>query len=300
MKIVVTGASGFIGRRIVSRLQSSGHEVVTLGRSRNASYVWDAVRDPAPVEAFEGSAAVIHLAGEPVAQRWNQEVKWRIRESRIVGTKHVVEAIGKAHARPSVLVSSSAIGYYGDTGETLVDESAGAGSGFLAEVARGWEHEAMRAESFGIRVSRIRTGLVFGRGGGAFEEMLVPFRLGAGGQLASGQQWMSWIHIDDFIELLMFTLENPRMGGPVNGTSPAPVKNSEFTRALSGLLHRPAVLPIPKFALRLRFGEAAGHMVESSRVFPKKAMSCGFEFRFPEIVGAMQDLLAADEPHRRS
>jgi uncharacterized protein (TIGR01777 family) len=243
---------------------------------------------------------VVHLLGEPVAQRWNPAVKRRLVDSRVLGTANLVAALAQIAKPPDVLVAASAIGYYGDTGENAVTEDSPPGSGFLAETCVRWEAESAAAERLGIRVVRLRIGIVLGRGGGALAEMLVPFRMGAGGHLASGQQWMSWIHLDDLLRLISASLANAAYRGPVNATSPNPVRNLEFTHALGHVLHRPAVLPIPKFALRLRFGEAAGEMVASSRVLPAVASRLGFSFRFPDVRSALADAAGAHAGHPQS
>ncbi len=291
MIVAITGASGFIGRRLIERLRSEGHTVRTLGRSTGADYHWDALRSPAPAAAFEGADAVVHLAGEPIAQRWNAEIKRRIVDSRVTGTRNLVAGIAQSAARPQVLVSASAIGYYGDRGDSAVDESAPPARGFLPDVTRGWEDEAERATAEGVRVVRPRIGIVLGTEGGALAQMLTPFKLGVGGPLGSGRQWMSWIHLDDLIGILLFGIGNTRLAGAVNATSPNPVRNSEFTRALGAALHRPAFMPVPEFALRLRFGEVAPHLVESSRVLPQAALCAGFAFRYPEIEPALRNLV---------
>jgi len=292
MIVAITGASGFIGKRLIGRLSAAGHSVRTIGRSKTANFSWDARDAEAPAAAFEGAGAVIHLAGEPISQRWNAEVKRRIFDSRVAGTRNLVAGITRASARPEVLVSASAIGYYGDTGETAVDESAPPANDFLASVTRGWEEEAERAAASGVRVARLRIGIVMGREGGALAQMLPPFRLGAGGPLGSGRQWMSWIHVDDLVELMLFAITNAGVSGAVNATSPNPVRNAEFTRALGAALRRPAILPVPEFLLRLRFGELGPHLVESSRVVPAAALRAGFTFRYSEIEAALRNLLA--------
>jgi uncharacterized protein len=290
--VTITGASGFIGRRLVERLRHAGHLVRTLGRSTLADFTWDALSSAAPLAAFEGADAVVHLAGEPIAQRWNAAVKKRILDSRVTGTRNLVEGIAQAEHKPGVLVSASAIGYYGDTGETPVDETAPLALDFLAAVTRGWEEEAERAEMFGVRVVRVRIGIVLGKEGGALAQMLPAFRLGAGGPLGSGRQWMSWIHVDDLISLFLFAIDNAQLSGPANATSPNPVRNSDFTRTLGEVLHRPTFMPVPEFLLHLRFGEVAPHLVESSRVLPAAATRAGFVFQYPEVLPALRSLLA--------
>jgi uncharacterized protein (TIGR01777 family) len=248
------------------------------------------MKDEAPVDSLAGTDAVIHLAGEPVAQRWNADVKRRIRKSRSTGTRHLVQAIGKLDRPPRVLVSASASGYYGDRGEEVLTETSAAGSDFLAEICQEWEREAGAVEALGVRVAIIRTGLVLGKDGGALKQMLTPFRLGVGGRLGSGQQWMPWIHVDDLIEMFVFALDSG-VTGPLNGAAPQPIRNVEFTAELARTLHRPAIFPVPRFALNLMFGEMAGIVFASQRMVPKAAEVAGFRFKFVELRAAFVDLL---------
>jgi uncharacterized protein (TIGR01777 family) len=274
MNIAITGASGFIGRHLMKSLAQAGHSVCAL--SRHAP----------PAE----SDVVIHLAGEPVAQRWTPAAKQRIRESRIAGTRDLVDALGRLPRRPEALICASAIGYYGSRGDEILTESSAPGNGFLPEVCKAWEKEAQAAESFGIRVVRMRTGLVLAAGGGALQRMLPPFRMGVGGRLGSGRQWMSWIHLEDLTAMFQFTVES-QVRGPLNGVAPQPATNSEFTRELARMLRRPAVFPVPEFALRLLFGEMADVLLASQRVVPAAAQAAGFRFRFPQLSPALEDLL---------
>ena len=274
MNIAITGASGFIGRHLMKSLAQAGHSVCAL--SRHAP----------PVE----SDVVIHLAGEPVAQRWTPEAKQRIRESRIAGTRDLVDALGRLPRRPEALICASAIGYYGSRGDEILTEFSAPGSGFLPEVCVAWEKEAQEAEAFGIRVVRVRTGLVLAAGGGALQRMLPPFRMGVGGRLGSGRQWMSWIHLEDLTAMFQFAVES-QVRGPLNGVAPHPVANSEFTRELARMLRRPAVFPVPEFALRLLFGEMADVLLASQRVVPAAAQAAGFRFRFPQLAQALAALL---------
>jgi uncharacterized protein len=297
MNVTVTGASGFLGTRLLDRLLRDGHSLHILGRKRKQGLPaavkfssWDAVHAEAPLESLAGADAVIHLAGEPVAQRWNADVKRRIRESRSTGTRHLVRAIGKLSRRPRVLISASASGYYGDRGEEVLTESSPAGHDFLAEICKEWEREARTAEIFGVRVAIVRIGLVLGKDGGALKQMLTPFRLGVGGRLGSGRQWMPWIHIDDLIEMFVFALDRT-VSGPLNGAAPQPVRNAQFTAALARTIHRPAIFPVPRFALKLMFGEMAEIVFASQRMFPKVAEAAGFQFKFVELEAALADLL---------
>jgi uncharacterized protein (TIGR01777 family) len=274
MNITITGASGFIGRRLMKSLAKAGHSVRAL--SRHAQ----------PVECD----VVIQLAGEPVAQRWTAEAKRRIRESRVAGTRNLVEALATLTHRPEVLICASAIGYYGSRGDEILTESSSPGSGFLPEVCVAWEREAQAAEAFGMRVVRVRTGLVLAAGGGALVRMLPPFRMGVGGRLGSGQQWMSWIHLEDLVGLFQFAVER-QVRGPLNAVAPHPVTNSDFTRELARALRRPALFPVPGFALRLLFGEMAEVLLASQRVTPAAAEAAGFRFRFPQLAPALEGLL---------
>lgn len=297
MNITITGASGFLGTRLLDRLLLDGHSLHALGRKQNPEFgvevkfsPWDAMKEDPPLESLTGADAVIHLAGEPVAQRWNADVKRRIRESRSGGTRNLVRTIGKLDRRPRVLVSASASGYYGDRGEDVLTESSASGSDFLAEVCREWERDARAAEAFGVRVVMVRTGLALGKEGGALKQILTPFRLGLGGRLGSGKQWMPWIHIDDLIELFIFALEN-RVSGPLNGSAPRPVRNAEFTTALARTIHRPAIFTVPRFALNQIYGEMAQIVFASQRMVPQAAEAAGFGFRFGELTAALADLL---------
>ena len=302
MNVVISGASGFIGRRLLKTLTQRGHTLRVLSRHAGTNLpagvsmsVWDPMKGLAPADALSGADAVIHLAGEPVAQRWSAEVKRRIRESRVTGTRNLVEAMARLDAKPA-LISASASGFYGSRGDAPLDESSAPGPGFLAEVCVEWEREAFAAQNFGARVAAIRTGLALDAHGGALERMLPPFRLGIGGRLGDGKQWMPWIHLDDLAGIYTFALENP-VSGPFNGAAPNPVTNSDFTRTLSKVLGRPAIFPVPKVALGVLFGEMAEVLFDSQRVLPKQTEAAGYHFRFPELGAALKDLLATDK-HR--
>jgi uncharacterized protein (TIGR01777 family) len=298
MKCIVSGGTGFIGRRIVDRLLADRHYVGvwsrTPGREKRtgvASFSWDPLQNDPPEESLRTMDAVIHLAGEPVAQRWNTEVKRRIRDSRVLGTRRLVDVIARVPHKPKVLVCASAIGIYGDRGDEILTESSKPGSGFLADVCRAWEAEADRAAYFGLRVVKLRIGFVLGADGGALAQMIPAFRAFLGGRLGSGRQWMPWIHADDVAELFVHAAENEAISGVWNATSPNPVTNSVFTRELASTLHRPALLPVPPIALRLAFGELAQHMLDSARVVPESALKAGFRFRYPDLAPALRNLL---------
>jgi uncharacterized protein (TIGR01777 family) len=239
---------------------------------------------------------VFHLAGESVAAgRWTKKRKARIRDSRVFGTRHLIEALSQlpASERPRVLVSASAVGYYGSRGEETLTEESPPGDDFLADVCREWEHEAARAADLGIRTAMLRIGIVLGPGGGALQKMLPPFRFGVGGRLGAGRQWMPWIHVDDLAALFLHVAKTDTIRGPVNAVAPEPVRNRDFTKTLAKVLHRPAVLPAPYFGLRLLFGEFAQVLFASQKVEPRVAMATGFLYRYPRLEEALR---AAIEP----
>lgn len=278
MNVAITGASGFIGRAVAENLQSSGHIV-------RAVYLRDALQP----DALAGVNAVVHLAGEPVAQRWTAHARDRILRSRVEGTRALVAAM--RGNPPQVLISASAVGYYGSRGDEILMESAPAADDFLGRVAAAWEEEAQAAEPLGVRVARIRIGMVLGKNGGALARMLPPFRMGVGGRLGNGRQWMSWIHIDDLIALIAFLMKESTVRGVFNATSPYPVTNREFTRALAEAVHRPAILPVPAFALRFVFGEMASVLLASQRAVPDAAQRAGFVFENPDIFAALAQIV---------
>ena len=285
MKIGITGATGFIGSRVAARCGSHGHEII--GFSRRPAAGARLFRPDAPPN-LDGLDAIVNLAGEPVLGLWTAEKKRRIRESRVLGTRRIVEAIEAMAERPRVLVNASAIGFYGDTGETLVDESSPGGDGFLAGVCREWEGEAGRAESSGVRVVFVRIGFVLGRGG-ALKLIRPVFKMGLGGKLGSGRQWMSGVHVDDVAGIIVWALENETVGGPVNAVMPAPCRNSDFTRELARCVGRPAIFPVPAFALRLALGELSRAMLDSARVAPRIASKGGYTYRFATLPVALAD-----------
>lgn len=283
MNVAITGASGLIGTRLKHRLSEAGNTVQPVSRSAGDS----------ELAGILGAAdAVVHLAGEPVAQRWTESAKKRIYDSRVDGTRALVEALSKQSPRPRVLVSASAIGYYGSRGDQVLTETSSPGSDFLANVVIAWEQAAQSADILGIRVVQMRFGMVLGRGG-ALAKLLPPFRYGVGGRLGSGRQWMSWIHIEDAVNLILFALTYPAVHGPVNATAPHPVTNDEFTNRLAMALHRPTLFPVPAFALKLALGEMSGVLLASQRVIPAVAKSAGFRFQFPDLSKALENLLAA-------
>jgi uncharacterized protein (TIGR01777 family) len=297
VKITISGASGLIGRRLLKSLAAEGHSLHVLSRHAGTNLPggvklssWDPARAEPPSDSLRDADAVIHLAGEPVAQRWNDDVKRRIRESRVAGTSNLVQALAKLPTRPKTLVCASAVGYYGSRGDETLTESSAPGSDYLAGVCQAWEKAAQDAESLGMRVVRVRTGLVLDARAGALPRMLPPFKLGIGGKIASGRQWTSWIHIEDLAGIFHLALTAP-VQGPVNGVSPNPVTNADFTRALASAVKRPAIFPVPAIGLRLLFGEMAEVLLASQRALPKAAEAAGYRFRFSNVGAALADLL---------
>ena len=297
MVITLTGSTGFIGRKLLEHYPCDKHSLIALSRKDPGfdpliHFVpWNSAKELPGTETLDRAEAVIHLAGEPVAQRWNDDVKRRIRESRVIGTRNLVDGIARTRHKPPVLICASAIGYYGDRGEELLDEGSAAGSGFLPQVCVEWEREADRAEQFGVRVVKLRIGIVLGKGGGALAAMLPPFKMGVGGKLGSGRQWMSWIHVDDLVRMIAFAIDNPDVRGPLNGVAPNAVRNSDFTHALGSALGRPAILPMPAFAAKMVLGEMAEVVLGSARVSPKAAVDAGFGFDHPDLTAALRSVV---------
>lgn len=293
MRVAITGASGFVGRALRSALEDAGHEGIPVRRDDSGALRWSTDRGFDPPDALSGYDAVVHLAGENIAGgRWNDARKASIRASRVEGTRRVVDALAAADPRPSVFVSMSAVGYYGARGAIELDESSTAGEGFLAEVCKEWEQEARAAESLdGLRVARLRLGTVLGDGG-ALAKMLPAFKMGVGGRLGQGDQYMSWIHIHDVVGAILYALTHDDCSGPLNLTAPEPATNAEFTRALGEVLRRPTVLPVPKFALKVAFGEMAEHLLlTGQRVVPKRLLETGYTFKHPDLRAALQDAI---------
>jgi len=280
MKVVITGGSGFIGRAIAERLRAGGHSLTAVS-----------LRTPPGRAVFAGCEAVVHLAGEPVAQRWTAAAKERIVNSRVQGTRTLVAALRPQP--PAVLISASAIGYYGSRGDEILTEDSPPGSGFLVQVAVAWEQEARAADEFGVRVVTPRIGVVLGRGGGALPKMALPFRFGVGGRLGDGKQWTSWIHLDDLVSLVEFSIATPSICGAVNAVAPNPVTNATLTQTLAAALHRPAIFPVPPVALKLILGEMSQVLLASQRVIPQAAQRAGFQFRFTEVGEALRQIFAA-------
>ena len=296
MNITISGASGLVGRHLLRVLGDAGHTLHVLSRRGVTNLpsgvkltVWDPKSLP-PIASLENAGAVIHLSGEPVAQRWTTETKRRIRESRVESTERLVETISKLPRKPACLVCASAVGYYGSRGDEILEESSAPGSGFLPDVCLAWEKAAQAASGLGVRVTSLRIGVVLDKRGGALGRLLAPFRAGLGGRLGSGRQWMSWIHAGDLAELFRFVLDGT-VQGAVNGVAPFPVSNAEFTQELARVLKRPALLPVPGFLLKAVLGDMAEILLASQRVAPRAAESTGFRFRFPQLGAALAELL---------
>jgi uncharacterized protein (TIGR01777 family) len=300
VKVLVTGASGFIGSSLCDSLLIRGDTVVGLtrdpsrARSTNPSvtwHPWEPTLERPPEAAFEGVDGVIHLLGEKINQRWTDEAKERIMESRRVGTHNLVGTISALQHKPRVLVSQSAIGYYGNRGEAIVDESSDPGDSFDAEVVREWEKSAREVEPTGVRLAIVRTGHVLDPRGGFLGPQLTPFKLGVGGPLAGGSQYVSWIHVEDEVGILLWALDNEKVSGVVNATAPHPVTNKVFSKALGKALGRPAVIPVPGLTVDLMYGKEFGQVLRGGqRVMPRRALDLGYEFRHSDVNEALKDL----------
>jgi uncharacterized protein (TIGR01777 family) len=291
MKIGITGITGLIGRRVAALAQERGHEVIGFSRHpRQGGPEWRRL-SMVEVPDVSGCDAILNLAGESVIGLWTPGKQRMIRYSRVLITRKIVTAIQAAREPPRVLVSGSAIGFYGNRRDAVTDERARQGIGFLPDVCEAWDREALRAVATGTRVTLLRTGIVLAREGGALAAMLPIFRLGLGGRLGNGRQWISWIHIEDEAALTLAALENEAFHGPVNATAPNPVRNADFTRALADALVRPAFFAVPSPLLRLAAGGFAAELIESRRIIPAAAAKAGFAFRFPTLDEALQDLL---------
>lgn len=334
MRIAITGATGLIGRRVVTALRERGDDVTVLSRDPGRASAqlekstrstgapgktsgepgditgthgattgaldaqgWEPTLETAPAQALAGRDAIVHLAGENIAQRWSAAAKQAIRDSRVTGTRQLVQGIGElAEAeRPRVLVSGSAIGYYGAHGDEPIDEDVPAGSDFLAQTCQAWEAEADAAAGrHGVRVVKVRTGVVLDREGGALAKMLPPFKLGVGGPVAGGRQYISWVHPQDLVGIVLAAIDDARWQGAINATAPQPQRNSDFSKALGRELHRPSLLPVPAVGLKLMYGEMAKIVTTGARVLPAKALVLGYEFHYPELEGALRATLGGD------
>jgi uncharacterized protein (TIGR01777 family) len=283
MRVTVTGGTGRIGSLLVEQLEQRGDDVTVLSRSKG----WDVMDGPPPSEALAGRDAVVHLAGEDIAQRWTDDSLKRIKDSREIGTRNLVDGIIAADPRPKALISSSAVGYYGHRPDRI-DEDAPPGDDVLADICKAWEREAERAP---VRVARIRTGVVLDRHGGALQKMLLPFRFGVGGPVAGGRQPFPWIHVEDVVGIYLAAIDDERWSGPFNATAPEPVSNREFSKALGRALHRPAIAPVPAFAIRALYGGMAKLVVEGQNAIPRRASELGYTFRHPDLDEALASAL---------
>jgi uncharacterized protein (TIGR01777 family) len=303
MRILVSGSTGFLGTALVETLEVQGHAIARLVRPGTArmnaaggraqsDVAWDPVAGQFDAAGAEGAEALIHLAGASIAEgRWNASRKELLRTSRIDATRHLIGAIAKLQRPPRVIVAASAIGYYGNRGDETLTEASAPGSGFLAPLCREWEAEAARAAEFGARVVNLRFGIILAAHGGALQRMVLPFKLGAGGRLGNGRQWMSWLTLPEVISIIQFALGNSGLAGPVNTVTPNPVRNSEFTAVLARTLHRPALFPAPAFALRLALGEMADALLlVSQRVTPSKLMDSRYSFLQPSLASALAEV----------
>jgi uncharacterized protein (TIGR01777 family) len=301
MKVIVTGATGLVGRALIRSLLADGQQVTRLVRGEAQGFRapgttavhWEPDSGVIDAKELEGHDAAVHLAGESIADgRWDEEKKRRIRESRVKGTRLIAETLAGLNEKPKTLVSASATGFYGDRGDEILREESASGEGFLSEVCREWEKATLAASQAGIRVTHVRIGVVLSAEGGALDKMLKPFKLGLGGRVGSGRQYMSWITLDDLIAVIKRALTDESLRGPVNAVAPNPVTNEEFTKALGRVLGRPTFMSVPAFAARLAFGEMADALLLSgARVEPARLKDAGFEFKQPEIEGALRQVL---------
>ncbi len=300
MKIIVTGSTGLVGRALVRSLLSDGHAVTRLVRGESQTFSapgtsavrWDPERGTIDAAALEGHDGAVLLAGESVAVgRWTDEKKRRIRESRVKGTRLIAETLAGLKEKPRVLVSASATGFYGDRGAEILREESASGGDFLAEVCREWEKATLPASQAGVRVVHLRIGIVLSGEGGALQKMLTPFKMGVGGRIGSGRQYMSWIALEDLVGAIRHALAEESLRGPVNAVAPRPVTNEEFTGTLGRVLGRPTFLPVPAFALRLAFGEMADVLLGGQRVEPSRLKESGYQFKHPELEGALRAAL---------
>ena len=290
MKVTVTGATGNVGRSLVEKLKAEGHEVTSLSRRAGPGVVqWAQPKEePPPPEAIEGQDAIVHLLGERIDQRWNDEVKQELRDSRVLSTRQVVEGVKAAEQRPKVLLSQSASGYYGDRGDEELTESSQAGDDFLADLVVEWEAEANKAQDLGVRVATTRTGVVLSPEGGALEKMLPFFKAGVGGPVAGGDQYVPWVHLDDVTGAMVAVLEDDAATGPVNLSAPSPATNKELSKALGRVLKRPAFAPVPGFAVKVLYGEMAHIVITGQRMLPARLEELGYDFAEPELESALR------------
>ena len=301
MRVVVSGASGLIGARLCAALRARGDDVVQCSRdARDGAVRWDPSREPAPAAALAGADAVVHLAGANIAQRWTARAREEIRSSRADGTANLVSGIRAADPHPRVLVCANAVGYYGNRGPEPLTETSAAGSDWLAQVCVEWERAALAAADLGLRVCVLRTGVVLDAHGGALAKMLPPFKLGVGGPVAGGHQYVAWIHADDLVALYLAALDDPRFDGPINAVAPQAVQNVTLSKALGRALHRPALIPVPAAGMRLLFGRMASVVTDSQNASPARALELGFRFAHPELDEALTDTLSGPLSSRSS
>jgi uncharacterized protein (TIGR01777 family) len=303
MRILVAGSTGFLGMSLIAALEREGHTIARLVRPetlrRRPNVVsgqvvaWDPVAGEFDANAAEGADALVHLTGASIANgRWNATRKNLLRSSRIEATGHLIGALAKLQRPPRVIVASSAIGYYGNRGDETLTEMSAPGNDFLSRLCQAWEAETARGTEFGARVTSLRLGIILAAHGGALPRMLTPFKLGVGGRISTGRQWMSWLTLEEAVRMMQFALTNGKLAGPVNAVSPNPVRNSEFARILAKTLHRPALFHVPAFALRLALGEMADALLlASQRVMPSKLVNAGYQFLHPELAEALRKVL---------
>ncbi|BCL37012.1 TIGR01777 family oxidoreductase [Nostoc sp. MS1] len=305
MKVAITGATGFVGTRLIQRLHKEGHQIIILTRNLTSAkrnfpaqtyanveiVAYTPTTSGAWQDVIAGCDGVVNLAGEPIAEtRWTPEQKREILNSRQLGTQKIVEAIAKANPKPTVLVNASAIGYYGTSETTTFDESSASGRDFLAKVCQAWEAEAQKVKESGVRLVILRLGIVLGLGG-ALGKMITPFKLYAGGPIGSGRQWFSWIHIDDLVNLIVQALTNPQLEGVYNATAPNPVRMNDLSQTMGQVMNRPSWLPVPAFALEALLGDGAIVVLEGQQVLPKRALEAGIKYEYPNLQPALQEIL---------
>ena len=293
---LITGGTGFVGSFLIDQLENAvvtSRRAAPKDRNPDVQYLqWDYLHGKPDLDGVGEIGAVVHLMGESIAEgRWNDEKKQRIRDSRVIATRQLVDAIIDLPVKPEVMVAASAVGFYGDTGEQLATEAASAGQGFLSNVCQEWERESQRLTEHGVRVVLLRIGIVVGEGGGAMEKLVPLFKTGIAGRLGNGKQWMSWIHVEDLVGMIKWAIQTPAASGPYNAVAPNPVRNSEFTQSLASAVGRYAVLPVPGFALRIALGEFANSLLASQRVSSARAVQDGYVFRYPEIKAALEEVV---------
>ncbi len=307
MKTLITGATGFIGKHVIQALKKRGHEISILTRDPVGAnkkinipchiFKWEPEKNLIPEQAFHNMDAIVHLAGENIAGgRWTKSKKNKIERSRVLATNNLIKHVKALKTKPNVIVSASAIGFYGDNGENLIDETSPPSEGFLSQVCQSWEKEILQIAQKEIRTVSLRIGVVLGHGGGAMKQILLPFRFALGGRLGKGNQWMSWIHVEDLAEMFAYGIENTNLNGVYNAVSPSPVTNLEFTKTLSQVINQPAELPVPAFALKIIFGEMSEILLNSQRVSNEKISKAGFKYKFKELKCALEDICEQEKP----